>query len=449
MSLGASDALASGPFIHRDVCVLGGGAAGTYAALRLRDSGRSVVVLEKSARLGGHAETFRDPTTNTPIDIGVVIFPDNPLVRSYFGRFNVPLIDPPSSGGGSSASVDFRTGLPVDAYKPSPVEFGAALLSYYQLVTGPFAFLAQSGYQLPASGPLLEQLLLPFGQFAQQHGLTALLPLFFLYEQGFGSLLDTPALYILKNLGPEVVGGILAGSFLTVPGGVGQLYEAASAALGSDVLFDAKVLLVQRPTRGNVTVVVASADGPRVIRCEKLLITAPPVPSNLVGVDLDLEESRLFSRFRGNYYWTGVLETSGLAPGLSLTNAAPETLANLAPPPGIYSLSPSPVPGLTNVKFGSTHALSDATVRRAIRQAVERVRLPSVGPIDVGGFATFKSHSPYALMVSPKDVRNGFYGSLSGLQGRRRTFYAGAAFETHSSASIWAYVEGLLPELAA
>jgi hypothetical protein len=449
IALSAREASATGAVIKRDVCILGGGAAGTYAALRLRDQGRSVVILERSDRLGGHAETFEDPETGVPIDIGVQIFPDNPLVRGYFGRFGVPLSARQSSGGGSSHPVDFRSGTPVDAYNPSPAELGAALFAYLQLVTGPFGFLAQNGYRLPDSGPLLDQLVMPFGQFATQNGLQALLPLFFLYEQGFGSLLDAPTLYVLKNLGPEVVGGILGGSFLFAPTGVSALYEAATAALADDALFGSKVLLVQRPTRGEVTLVVSTASGPRLIRSEKLLITAPPTLASLWNFDLDPEELRLFGQFRPNFYWTGVLRTTGLAPGVSLVNKAAGTPANLPPLPGIYSISPTPVPGLTNVKYGSSTLLSDRAVRAAIRADIERARVPGVGPISVEGFATFKSHSPYALMASAGDIRRGFYAALEGLQGRRRTFYAGAAFQTHSSAAIWAYIEALLPELAA
>jgi hypothetical protein len=52
-------------------------------------------------------------------------------------------------------------------------------------------------------------------------------------------------------------------------------------------------------------------------------------------------------------------------------------------------------------------------------------------------------------MASPTDIRSGFYTSLQALQGRNNTFYAGAAHQTHSSASIWAYVESLLPALIA
>jgi hypothetical protein len=446
---GARDALAGGPVVRRDVCILGGGAAGTYAALRLRDLGKSVVVLERTARLGGHAETFHDPATGAPIDIGVIIFPDTPLVRAYFARFNVPLVTAGFQGA-SSTFVDFRTGLPVAAFNPSPAEVGAALFAYLQLVTGPFAFLSQNGYQLPSSGPLLDQLLLPFGPFVVQNGLTALLPTFFLFEQGFGALVDsTPALYVLKNMSPEVVGGVIGGSLLAVPTGVGALYDAATVALEGDVLFGTELLRVIRPPRGPNLVLARTAAGLRLIECDKLLVTAPPLVGNLRGFDLDHHEASLFGRFRPNLYATGVVRIDGLPPGVSLVNAAPETFENIAPLPGIYSLSPSPAPGLTNVKYGATELLPEDQIRAAIQADIERVQVPGIGPLQFEGFAVFKNHAPFALMVSPDDIRGGFYAALQALQGRRRTFYASATFQTHSSAAIWAFVEGLLPSLAA
>ena len=95
--------------IRRDVCVIGGGSAGTYAAVRLGDLGRSVAVVEARDRLGGHTETYHDPETGGTVDIGVIVFEDEPLVRDYFGRFGVGLT-PIGGFGGASTYVDFRTG---------------------------------------------------------------------------------------------------------------------------------------------------------------------------------------------------------------------------------------------------------------------------------------------------------------------------------------------------
>jgi NADPH-dependent 2,4-dienoyl-CoA reductase/sulfur reductase-like enzyme len=62
--------------ITKDIAIIGGGSAGTYSAIRLRDLGKSIVVIEGTDRLGGHARTYIEPNTATPID--------------YFQRLNVP-----------------------------------------------------------------------------------------------------------------------------------------------------------------------------------------------------------------------------------------------------------------------------------------------------------------------------------------------------------------------
>jgi ribulose 1,5-bisphosphate synthetase/thiazole synthase len=55
--LGASSSTlafpATGPFLERDVCIVGGGASGTYAAVRLQQLGLSVALIEQKPRLGG------------------------------------------------------------------------------------------------------------------------------------------------------------------------------------------------------------------------------------------------------------------------------------------------------------------------------------------------------------------------------------------------------------
>ena len=51
---------ASADIIERDVAIIGGGSAGTYSAVRLKDMGKSVVVIEKDVILGGHTDTYSE-----------------------------------------------------------------------------------------------------------------------------------------------------------------------------------------------------------------------------------------------------------------------------------------------------------------------------------------------------------------------------------------------------
>lgn len=434
--------------MKRDVVIVGGGSAGTYAALRLRDLGKSVAIIEASGRLGGHAETYYDPATGLPIDIGVVVFPDNSLVRNHFGRFAQPLL-PAGFLGDVAQNVDFRTGLPVDAYTPAPAELGAALSQYTHLLATRYGFLAQPGFQLPASGPVLNELAAPFGEFVQRNGLQALVPTFSQFEQGFGPLLDATTLYVLKNMSLEVVGGIVNGSFLIAPLGTSALYKAAEAALAEDVIFGAAIEGVQRNGRSHVRVRARTAEGSYDITAKRLLFTAPLLLRNFEGFDLDLQERLVLLRVSSHAYWTGVAQIDGIPPGVSLVSKAPETPFNLGPLPGLYAVGPSPVPGLYNVKYGAGFALANAAVQADIAAGIERVALPGGGRPAVKGFTVFKSHSPYSLVASPASILAGFYRDLQNLQGHNDTFYAGAALETHSSAAIWAFLEEQIPRLFA
>ena len=443
-SLVAREADAGGSDIERDVCIIGGGAAGTYAALGLRARGRSVIVIERSGRLGGHCETYRDPATGTPIDIGVIVFPDNALVRGLFGRFGVPLVTG-SLAGAATEYVDFRTGGAVEAYEPPALDVGTALGTYLQILETRFPFLDENGFQLPEPGPLLDELLLPFGQWVSLYGLEALVPTFFQFEQGFGPLLEVTTLYVLKNMSRAVVSAVISGSFLLAPFGASALYEAASAELAGDVSYDSSVCDVQRGE--GVCLRVRGPEGERTIRASKLLFTAPPVLANLSGFDLDLREFSLLSRFRRHHYWTAVARIDGMPPGISLLSAAPDTPFNLGTLPGTYSIRPSAAPGLFDIKYASDRYLPDHLVERRIRRDIERVATENVSGLSFDGFAIFKNHSPYSLVVRPRHIQDGFYASLQALQGYRNTYYAGAAFQTHSSAAVWAHVEELLGSL--
>ena len=61
--------------LQRDVCVIGGGASGTYAAVRLQQMGKSVALIEKQSRLGGQflRPTMRTFATNYPLGKAMLI----------------------------------------------------------------------------------------------------------------------------------------------------------------------------------------------------------------------------------------------------------------------------------------------------------------------------------------------------------------------------------------
>jgi Flavin containing amine oxidoreductase len=432
--------------IVRDVCVLGGGSAGTYTAIRLRDLGKSVVVVEKQAELGGHAQTVYVGPANTPVDIGVIVFEDTPLVTSYFGRFGVTLAPLNLGAGGSTAYIDYRTGQTVNYSPPGPAAFGAAFGEYLQLLETQFPYL-DAGFQLP--NPVPPDLLLSFGDFVTKYGLDALVPTVFAFGQGLGNLFEDLALYVLKNFSLSVAGSLATGGFLGVPGGTHQLYAAAAASLGADAIFNATVASVRR-AGGGAQVLIETADGPSVIECTKLVIAFPPTPFNLAPVDLDSTEASLLSHFRAKYYATGLVRLDGLAPGLTIQNVAPNTRDNLPVLPGIYALSPTAVEGYYNVKYGSNFWLPDDVVKGNIALDIKRLASSGNFPgLTFGGFDVFSSHAPFEMNVSKDEIVDGFYTRLNALQGHRDTFYNGAALQTNDSSLIWEFTESLLPQIVA
>lgn len=148
--------------INRDVCIIGGGSSGTYAAVQLHDSGKSVVVVEKENVLGGHTNTFIDPQTNQTVDFGVVVFHNLQIVKDYFNRLNVPFVVTSAAGGASgnqTSFVDFLTGEVVRNFTlPDPITGLAAYAAQQALFPQ-----IQNGFFLP--DPVPDDLLLPFGQF--------------------------------------------------------------------------------------------------------------------------------------------------------------------------------------------------------------------------------------------------------------------------------------------
>ena len=431
--------------ITRDVCIIGGGSTGTYSAVRLGDSGKSVVVVEAKNLLGGHTNTYTDPGTNETVDYGVQIFHNLDSVRKYFARFDIPLQTAVLGSPGSVADyVDFRTGKLLPGFNdPDP----SAAFAAYGAQAAKYPYL-EAGFDLP--DPVPADLLLPFGEFVKKYNLAALVPTLFRFVEGVGNILDRSTLYIFKYFGVSALQDLSIGFLTTVRQDNSELYRKALTELGQNVLLNSHVITTDRSGPDGVKVLVQTPTGRKLILAKKLIITIPPKLDNLVGFDLSRNETSLFAQFINTGYYTALIRNTSIPPHISLTNTAPETPYNLPPLPGLYSISETRVPGLYYAFVGSeTPALSDGQVKSLITDSVLRLRAAGTLNTTAPKFAAYEDHAPFELRVSREAIAGGFYKRLYALQGQRHTWYTGAAFHVHDSSLLWQFTEGLLPAILA
>lgn len=430
--------------ITRDICIIGGGSSGTYSAIRLRELGKSVVVVEKQDRLGGHTQTYIDLATGIPVDYGVVVWHDLPLVTNYFAHFGIPLERTFFTFPGVTTEyVDLRTGEIVSGYSPPDP---TAALGAYAAQLAKYPYLA-GGFFLP--DPVPADLLLPFGDFVNKYSIAGVVQTLFELSQGTGNFLAQPTLYIMMLNGLDILRSFQVGFLHVASNDNSALYDAALSELGENALLSSHVTAMDRDSGPDSKILVDTPSGQKLIRAKKVIIAIPPKLNNLQGFDLDDTEQDLFGQFGNSAYYTSLLRNTGIPDDLAFNNIGADTLYNLPPLPGIYNIVQTGVSGLVDVKYGSATELSDDEVKKNIIADILRLNNDSLPSIAAGDFVTFSAHNPFELTVSTEAIADGFYKRLYALQGHRNTFYTGAAWMTQDSSLIWNFTEALLPSIVA
>ncbi|KAL9086090.1 MAG: hypothetical protein Q9165_007302 [Trypethelium subeluteriae] len=434
--------------LTRDVCIIGGGSSGTYSAIRLQQLGLSVALVEKQDRLGGHVNTFVNSSTNQSFDYGVIIFDNISVVTDYFAHLDVPLTSFGSSSG-ASTNVNFEDGSSVPASNVSETAIFAAFEAY-QTQLAQYPYLVSGWQDLPSSLP--DDVFLSWGDFIQKYDLGAFAFIVNTFLQGIGNILAQPTLYILKYLNGPTVQNILTDGFLTTANRDNQgLYDKALAELGPNALISSNVTKIVRSKTG-VEVTVSTPSGIQKIQASKLVIAIQPKLSSLIPfLDLDEQEQSLFGQFNNSYYWNSVILNSGIPDNVSLSNVNPSNPYGIPSTPSIYDVNAESVAGTHAAWYSSPYHLSDEEVKADILSTLGRIRTAQGYPSTNGTpeFAAFNSHSPFELTVSVDAIKNGFYQQLSGLQGKRNTWWTGATWQgAHDSSVIWNYTEHhVLPQI--
>ncbi|KAI9647867.1 hypothetical protein NHQ30_004255 [Ciborinia camelliae] len=428
--------------IERDVVVVGGGSSGTYAAIGLIDSNKTVAVIDNKNRMGGHTETYKDPVTGLTTEYGVIVYHNTSLVNNYTARLNVTMA-PVDISPRATRYADFRTGIENTTYSAANY-VGGALLYMAELTKYPYV---ETGFELP--NPVPEDLLLPFGDFAIKYKLgNEFLGFLFSFAQGLGDLLSKPTLYVFKNFGMGVISGATNGFLSEATNDNSKIYEHAQAIIGNDNVFlSSSIIAVDR--KGHcVKVLISTPSGYKLIQGKKMVFSIPPKIENLAGWDLSRSETTLFSQFNNSGYYVGMFRNTGLPP-VSLVNVADNTTYGFPPLPAAYGIMPTYVPNVSNFYYGSPLPLTDDEVRAAMFEELNRLSVAGQNHSVTPELIAYTRHTPFELWVPAKAIAAGFYTHLNALQGKHNTWYTGAAFHTHDSTMLWEFTQALLPNITA
>ncbi|KAK4496700.1 hypothetical protein PRZ48_012683 [Zasmidium cellare] len=210
--------------IRRDVAIIGGGSSGTYAAVALKHLSQSVVVVEQSSHLGGHFDWYSTPTSAEPIQYGVQGLWNTSVVRDFFARFNVsqqglPAEQPPD------VYYDFTTG--------TRVQNVSSMLGLSGVVEQAYRFPGLR-FSTQLQHPVPNDLLMPFGQFVERHGLED--EAFGVYSNpitdGLVDILNQSTLNAFRALNPAA---LAEGTGQALVGDYSQLFTRATSELGTNV----------------------------------------------------------------------------------------------------------------------------------------------------------------------------------------------------------------------
>ncbi|KAI6085566.1 FAD/NAD(P)-binding domain-containing protein [Hypoxylon rubiginosum] len=431
--------------ITRDVAIIGGGATGTYAAINLKDAGKSIVVVEKKGELGGHTATYHDPATGTPVNYGLQVYYDHPLSRAFFSRLNISVSQGtfPTSGH-TPKYIDFTDGVELSNYSVPGVndDYLAELHKYPYL---------ENGLELP--DPVPEDLLLPWSEYMTKFNITD--DAFATYSRPAvaGDLTKTLALFVFNNLNTVMLEEEIDGkTIVNANGDYAEPFRNALAELGADVLLNSTVASGQRgakPSDG-VRLCVSTPSGSKQIVAKQLVFAAPPVLDNLAPFGLDAREENIVSKFAGGFYYTGVVTNPGLPQNHSYVNRGQTTESNVASLPGNIMFNPTAVEGTWYYWYTALSAMTQDQVEAATRDTLKRLQ-QSVAGADAAAepqFVAYNSHTPLHPTADADAIRAGVYRDMYNLQGYRNTWYTGSLMIT-GSPQLWNITSQLLPKIIA
>ncbi|KAJ5683549.1 hypothetical protein N7462_006714 [Penicillium macrosclerotiorum] len=464
LTLGATLLLASANslpnIIYRDVAIIGGGASGAYAAVRLRDDfDKSIALIEKQSILGGMVDTYVDENTGATFDYGVQSFLNVSGSTEFFARFNIPISTNSSSVSSTTKYIDFNTGEAVDFTAPAFTKQFAAIAKFFEVIKPWESMLSPGYWNFPEPKDIPEDLLIPFGQFLTKHGLEDSTPLIYASTGlGVGNISEVTTMFVLQSFGWDMSRAMLGemGLFTPASGGNQVLYDAIANDLGDDVLYSSTVIDSRR-TEFGVFLTVRNHKTQKVtlIVARRLLVAIEPTQANMKPLDLSSSEWDTLSKFTYSNEFTGLVNNAVFNTSYYYYNlpsaAAPDNLLVFQDEPMVASFQYTGLDHLFRVMIignKTTNAVeSKVLAQESFSKLLEAGLLSGSTQDQKLSWAAFSTHGPMHARVSVEDIKSGFFQDLYKLQGARSTWFTGGAFSANFQTQLWKFDEGLIPKI--
>ncbi|ORX98874.1 hypothetical protein BCR34DRAFT_676886 [Clohesyomyces aquaticus] len=444
--------------IERDVAILGGGASGTYAAVRLsQDLNTSIIVIEPKDRLGGHVDTYVIPSSNATVEYGVQSYMKYGNAAAFFARLGVD-IAAPNRRRLTNVNVDIETGAVLGGYNPPASTASTEAMKRWLTLAEKYESILEPGYwNFPAGNAIPAELLLPFGDFARDNNITDMAPLAMAISNvGIGGLKEVLTIDVMQAFGAPIVREFLAGTMFVPVGSNSLLYQRAHDLLRNDVLLRSRVIQTERDGSG-VRLVVKSGDVTnRLIKAKRFLVTAPPSITNLKPLSLDPKEKAVFTTWTPTWSFVGLMTIPCIPENYSVSyiargSAPADHLALRNYPYTLRFDSTGPLgQGLFRVLFATNYTISNEEAKGTIVENVHK--LAAAGTLNAtnsckADFLAFSDHNSVLRRVSVETLREGWIQKLYGLQGHRATWYTGTLFGSDYTSNVWALTDTVLPRI--
>jgi hypothetical protein len=445
--------------ITKDVIIIGGGAAGSYAGVRLReDYNMNIALIELESELGGHVNTYTIPSSGETIEYGVQSYSPYGPALEFFKRFNIET-EPFTSRPLTGLYVDYETSKILTGYTPpSANATNEALLRWLSIVERYSSLVEPGFWNFPSPEDIPADLLTPFGEFAKKHNVEAAVPRIALISNvGPNGLEKLLTLDVIQEFGLPLTQSIVTSKSLKPVGSNQLLYRRVLELLKKDVYLNAKVTETERTSSG-IKVVVQGADdttGPILIKAKRLLFTPPPRFNTMSKFDTDDKEAEVFSKMVATWRFAGVAHIPCIPENYGVTytssGAVPKNYLqirdyawNLA----FTSTGPTGL-GLFRVLFGgnTSYTIDEAKsfTQARVQDLVDAGSLNATAECKMD-FKAFAEHNS-VLWPGLAELKNGYVQKLNGLQGYRSTWWTGGKWCSDYTSNVWVFTDTVIDRL--